>query len=159
MSTAGYRTLCSLSLAGLLLFVPVMTATAAGPLAATAEGSFQLDRAQMKEALSLEDFDLYSHEAAPAAGLTPEVADLAAANEAARPAAPQDLFRRESGNFALLAQAVPQQTSAVQAAPATKDKKSGSWLKRHWWVPVLAAAAVGVAVAGGGDSDAGGEDD
>jgi hypothetical protein len=36
----------------------------------------------------------------------------------------------------------------------------GRWLKRHWWAPVLVAAAAGVAIAdSGGDDDRGGEDD
>jgi hypothetical protein len=36
----------------------------------------------------------------------------------------------------------------------------GTWLKKHWWAPVLVAAAAGVAIAdSGGDDDKGGEDD
>jgi hypothetical protein len=36
----------------------------------------------------------------------------------------------------------------------------GHWIKRHWWVPALIAAAAGVAIAeSGGDDDRGGEDD
>ena len=35
----------------------------------------------------------------------------------------------------------------------------GRWLKKRWWVPVLAAVAIGVAINDSGDDDRGGEDD
>jgi hypothetical protein len=51
-----------------------------------------------------------------------------------------------------------EQTPAEPAAPA--DGGFGRWLKRHWWVPVLAAGAVAYAVSeSGGDDDRLGEDD
>jgi hypothetical protein len=46
------------------------------------------------------------------------------------------------------------------AAAMKPDKKRGfgRWLKKHWYVPVIAAVLVGVAL-GGGDDDKSGEDD
>ena len=44
-----------------------------------------------------------------------------------------------------------------QAAPQRKG--FGRWLKKHWYVPVLIGAAIGVSVSDSGDDDRSGEDD
>lgn len=44
------------------------------------------------------------------------------------------------------------------AGMKTEKKGFGRWLKKHWYVPVLAAVALGVAL-DGGDDDKSGEDD
>ena len=46
-----------------------------------------------------------------------------------------------------------------EASAPEKKKGFGRWLKKRWYVPLLAAAAIGVAVDSGGDNDASGEDD
>lgn len=45
-----------------------------------------------------------------------------------------------------------QAVAAQSSGGGSSSGKKGSWLKRKWWIPVLAAVAVGVAV-GGGDGD------
>ncbi len=52
--------------------------------------------------------------------------------------------------------------AAAQAGGGSSGKSQkrgfGRWLKKRWWVPVL-AIAVGAAVGSGSDSDSGGEED
>jgi hypothetical protein len=52
-----------------------------------------------------------------------------------------------------------QQTQEAEAQAAPKKRGFGRWLKKHWYVPVLVAGAIGVAVDSGGDDDSTGEDD
>jgi hypothetical protein len=158
MSKPGYRELCSLSLAAGLLFLPAMSAVAGGRSAAVAERDFQLDEAQMEEALSVEGFHLRLEGLLPAEAPGPDAEEpLMAANEPVPPLASGGLVWTGSGDLSELAQVAAQQTPDPEVAPV-KEKKGG-WLKKHWWVPVLAAVAVGVAIGGGGDDDVGGEDD
>lgn len=51
--------------------------------------------------------------------------------------------------------------NTVQTSPAeggSKKRGAGRWLKKYWWVPALAAVAIGLAV-DDGDTDATGEED
>ena len=48
-----------------------------------------------------------------------------------------------------IGQQVLMQSSGNQGAPSKKGK--GRWLKRHWYIPVLAAVALGAAFEVGGD--------
>ena len=89
----------------------------------------------------------------PAAFLEPEAAMGAAAELSSFRLAELDLGAAREPTFLRR-----QQSSPSESAPARGG--FGRWLKRHWWVPVLGAAAIGYAVSeSGGDDDRFGEDD
>jgi hypothetical protein len=60
---------------------------------------------------------------------------------------------------AWLAAAPAPSPKILPAAQGNSSGGFGRWLKRHWYVPVLAAAAVGLVVLDSDDDDAAGEED
>lgn len=143
MSTPRHKQLCSLSLS-LLLLLPAMPALAQSP---AVEREFDLGL----EALDLEAATLGDESTAGA-----EPADRAASSDAA------PTVRLAATELPSSPEISRQRADRTRLAEMAKPKKRGGfgrWLKKHWYVPVLAAAAVGVSVSGGGDDDRGGEDD
>ncbi len=134
----SHRQLCSIALS-LLLFLPAVPVYAGGDSAAGGE------------------FDLHLEEALAFQGST---FGLEADDEGE---ATQETYT-DVGPRSV--QEVSQQVSAQEAGPDPADqmrskKGFGRWLKKHWYVPVLAAVAIGVAIGDddSGDNDASGEDD
>jgi hypothetical protein len=60
---------------------------------------------------------------------------------------------------AWLAAAPAPSPKILPAAQGNSSGGFGRWLKRHWYVPVLAAAVVGLVVLDSDDDDAAGEED
>ncbi|MCP4205108.1 MAG: hypothetical protein GY769_24630 [bacterium] len=110
-------------------------AAAAGSSASAQQFDLQLDKALsgLDDDLSILDLD---YEA------------LAAAHKAQEPVQVAMLSTTAVNELLTSSQAVAAQSSGG----GSSSGKKGSWLKRKWWIPVLAAVAVGVAV-GGGDGD------
>ena len=139
MRTSSHRQLCSIALS-LLLFLPAVPVYAGDDSAAGGELSLHLE-----EALAFQGSS-FGLEAADDEG--------EATQETYTDVGPRSV------------QEVSQQVYAQEAGPDPADqmkpKKSfGRWLKKHWYVPVLAAVAIGVAIGDddSGDNDASGEDD
>jgi hypothetical protein len=143
MSTTGYRGFCGLSLAVLLL-CPLAPAGAWNlSLADGYHGSY------LEETSAAEGFGLQLEETFAAEGLGVQMVGQETPSSQFRLTAALDPEK--------LSQVAAQQEVAEQATP--KKGKTGRWLKKHWYVPVLAAIAIGVAVGGSSDNDQGGEEE
>lgn len=151
--TRGRRALCGLSLAAVLLGLPVPAL--AGDLISAGGASDPY-----REETPAAGFDLRLAEVLAVEGprLYPE-GSVAADRPGGAPAGAPEIRLPGFGDPHPLADQAAEQVLADQATPQRK-KGVGRWLKKHWYVPVLAAIAVGVAIdQSGGDSDATGEED
>ncbi len=110
------------------------------PAAAAGSSTAQEFDLQLDKALSGLDDDLST--------LDTDSAAMAVADEARAPVQVAMLSTTAVNELLTSNQSVAAQSSGG----GSSSGKKGSWLKRKWWIPVLAAVAVGVAV-GGGDGD------
>ena len=137
---SSHRQLCSVALS-LLLFLPAVPAVADGD---SARGGFEL---HLEEALAFQ-------------GSAFALAATADETEATQETLYTDVEPRSLREVAM--QVSAQEAGADPADQMKPEKKGfGRWLKKHWYVPVLAAVAIGVAIGDddSGDNDASGEDD
>ncbi len=141
MKSPGRKQLCSVVLAA-LLFLPAMPAAAA-----PAGGGIDL---QLEKALALQGADFLLAGSAADEGLASGL------DEPGERALAPELKRRSLEEVALELRQKADDDPDRQ--PAAKGG-FGRWVKKHWYVPVLAAAAIGVAVAGSDDNDRTGEED
>jgi hypothetical protein len=95
-------------------------------------------------------------EAHVAAAVTAAVADVRLGN-AARTIEPTLAPRIADADWSVLAALHRHEQDDPDEPPRRDDGGFGRWLRRHWWVPVLAAGAVALAVQD--DSPDSGEDD
>lgn len=102
-------------------------------------------RLNLAEALDFESA-VYGHELRPNASSAIGVAQQARLSEL-DPAALREAW------------SALQQTEQAEAEAAPKKRGVGRWLKKHWYVPVLVAGAIGALASSGGDDDSSGEDD
>ncbi len=133
MNMDGYKRICGMLLAVLL----VVSAVPAGAEDIwTTKNEFDL---QLDGALNGESFELFSNAPSPGSADTARQAESSGLNLAQRQSV------SEIGKQALM------QSSGTQGAP--KKKGTGRWLKKHWYVPVLAAVALGVGLEVGDGKD------
>ena len=132
MKTLRHRPLFSLSLSVLLLMqtLPALAQEAA-------EGSFDL---RLEEALALQGTNLFFDESFQLASVT------------SHEARPETRFSRTSlASLSQDSERLEEINAQNNVASRTKEKgKFGRWVKKHWYVPVLAAAVIGVAVSDDG---------
>lgn len=143
MTTRTHKRISVLLIAALLL------AAALPAVAQEARGSDSTGgeiRLHLAEALSFE----------PIPGLDSLPGETGTAESVTPPRAPlSDLGQTTAwGSWRAL-----QQAEAMEEEAAPKKRGAGRWLKKHWYVPVLAAAAVGALTIDSGDDDSSGEDD
>ena len=141
MRTPSRKELCSVALA-VLLFLPAMPAGAAS----TAEGGIDL---HLEEALTLQGADFLLARTASDEGLSSRLESPADSRST------PELRRKSFEEVALQMRKKGDDEMSQQP----NSGGFGGWVKKHWYVPVLAAIAIGLVVADSDDNDAAGEED